>query len=275
MRRPALRRRSRGDWIRAVLVALPLLLLAGACSDDDDGPTGPGQPEFDWSGAIEAGDQLDVRGVNGSIVATGVTGRNATVTAQVRANGGDAASVDIQVVTHADGVTICAIYPDVPGEPENRCEPGGGEQNGDSPVTVDFVVQVPADVRYTAVAVNGDLDATGLGQPTTLVTVNGSVSASTTSLLTVATVNGSVDASLAAAGLEGPWSLATVNGSVTARLPGTVDATVSGTVVSGTMVSDFPITETAPGVWNGTLGSGGPAIVMSVVNGSLALVRAF
>ena len=172
-------------------------------------------------------------------------------------------------------MTICAIYPDVPGEPPNRCEPGGGEQNGDSPVTVDFVVQVPADVRYTAVAVNGDLDATGLGRPATLVTVNGSVAASTASPLTVATVNGSVDATLAAAELDGPWSLATVNGSVTARLPATVDAAVAGTVVSGTMVSDFPITETAPGVWNATLGSGGPSIAMSVVNGSLALVRRF
>ena len=256
-------------------MALPLLLLTVACGDDDDGPTGPGQPEFDWSGTIAAGDQLDVRGVNGSIVATTVSGRTATVTARVRGNGGDASSVDIQVVTHGDGVTICAIYPDVPGEPPNRCEPGGGEQNGDSPVTVDFVVQLPADVRYTAVAVNGDIEANGLGRPATLVTVNGSVAASTRSLLTVATVNGSVDARLEAAELEGPWNLATVNGSVTARLPGTADATIAGTVVSGTMVSDFPITETAPGVWDGTIGAGGPAIVMSVVNGSLALVRTF
>ena len=257
------------------LSALPFLLLLPAACSDDDGPTGPGQPEFDWSGRIEAGDQLDVRGVNGSIVATTVAGRSVTVSAQVRGNGGDPASVDIQVVTHGDGVTICAIYPDVPGEPPNRCEPGGGEQNGDSPVTVDFMVELPADVRYTAVAVNGDLDATGLGRPATLVTVNGSVVASTASLLTVATVNGSVDATLAAAELDGPWSLATVNGSVTARLPATADATVTGTVVSGTMVSDFPITETAPGVWNGTLGSGGPSVAMSVVNGSLALVRTF
>lgn len=274
MTHPTLRRRIRRRN-RAALLLASLLLGAGACGDDDDGPTGPGQPEFDWSGTIEAGDQLDVRGVNGSIVATSVAGRGATVTAQIRGNGGDASSVDIQVVTHGDGVTICAIYPDVPGEPPNRCEPGGGEQNADSPVTVDFVVEVPADVRYTAVAVNGDLDATGLGRPATLVTVNGSVAVSTASLLSVATVNGSVDATLAAAELDGPWSLATVNGSVAARLRETVDATVTGTVVSGSVVSDFPITETAPGVWNATLGAGGPSIVMSAVNGSLALVRSF
>jgi hypothetical protein len=261
--------------IPAALLILAVLAPIGACGDDDDGPTGPGQPEFDWSGSIPSDDQLDVRGVNGSIVASTVAGRTATVTAQIRANGGDPSSVDIQVVTHGDGVTICAIYPDVPGEPANSCEPGGGEQNADSPVTVDFVVQVPADVRYTAVTVNGDLEATGQARPASLVTVNGSVTASTTSLLTVTTVNGSVDARLDAADLEGPWSLATVNGSVTARLPGTVSATVAGTVVSGTMFSDFPVTETAPGVWSGTIGGGGPAIVMSVVNGSLALVRTF
>jgi DUF4097 and DUF4098 domain-containing protein YvlB len=257
----------------AVALLLAILLSLAGCSDDDDGPTGPGQPEFDWSGAIETGDRLEIRGVNGSIVASTVSGRTATVSGQFRDNGGDASTVDVQVVTHSGGVTICAIYPDVPGEPPNSCEPDGGEQNADSPVTIDFLIQMPADVEFTAVTVNGSLTADGLQRGANLVTVNGNVSAATTSLLTVATVNGSVDATLDAVTLSDPWALATVNGGVTARLPESVDATVSGTVANGAVFSDFPITETAPGVWSGTIGSGGPAIVMSVVNGSLSLIR--
>lgn len=259
----------------AAVLSLAILLSLGGCSDDDNGPTGPGQPEFDWSGAIDPGDHLDVRGVNGSILASTVSGRTATVSAQIQANGGDPSTVDIQVVTHAGGVTICAIYPDVPGEPPNSCEPEGGNQNADSPVTVDFVVRHPADVEYTAVTVNGDLAAAGLERPANLVTVNGNVEATTTSLLTIASVNGSVNATLDAATLVGPWALATVNGAATARLPQTVGADFVGSIVNGSVVSDFPITETAPGVWTGTIGSGGPSVSMSVVNGSLVLVRTF
>ena len=259
---------------RALLLLLTTVLFVTGCGDDDT-PTGPVQPSFDWSGTIEAGDRLDVRGVNGSITATAVSGRTATVTAQVRANAGDASSVDIQVVTHAGGVTICAIYPDVPGEPQNRCDPDGGSQSADSPVTVDFVVQIPADVECTSVTVNGDIAVLGLERPANLVTVNGNVEATTTSLLTIATVNGSIDATLEAAVLPGPWSLATVNGAAAARLPETVGASFSGTVVSGSVVSDFEITETAPGVWSGTIGAGGPPIAISVVNGNLALLRRF
>ncbi|MEJ2483702.1 MAG: hypothetical protein P8049_11480 [Gemmatimonadota bacterium] len=263
---------------RARARTLLLLLTAGlvfiACGDDE-GPTGPARPSFEWSGAIEAGDRLDVRGVNGAIEASAVSGRTATVTAQVRENGGDASSVDIQVVTHSGGVTICAIYPDVAGEMPNRCEPGGGSQSADSPVTVDFVVQVPSDVEYTSVTVNGDITALGLERAANLVTVDGNVEATTTSILTIATVNGSIDATLEAAALPGPWSLTTVNGGVAARLPETVGASFTGTVVNGSVVSDFAITETAPGVWSGTIGSGGPSIAMAVVNGNLALVRRF
>ncbi len=39
----------------AVLSLAILFFSLGGCSDDDNGPTGPGQPEFDWSGAIDPG----------------------------------------------------------------------------------------------------------------------------------------------------------------------------------------------------------------------------
>ena len=256
-----------------LLLVAPALLLCIGCDDDDGGPTGPQTATFDWDGTVDSGDHLEIRGVNGSIVASTVAGRTATVSAQLRGNGDDVTTVDIEVVEHAGGVLICAIYPDVSGEPPNSCDPGEAHVNGSGQVSVDFVVEVPSDVLYSAVAVNGDLTAMGLERPATLVTVNGSIDASTTSLLTAVTVNGSVDATLDGLTLPDPWTLTTVNGSIAARVPGTIDASVVGAVVNGTMSSDFPLTETSPGEWSGTIGTGGSLITLTTVNGNLSLVR--
>ena len=255
----------------ALLLVAPVLMLCIGCGDD--GPTGPQSATFDWSGTVESGDRLEIRGVNGSIVASAVAGRTVTVTAQLRGNGDDVSTVDVEVVEHSGGVIICAIYPDVGGEQPNSCAPDDAHISGSSRVSVDFVVEVPSDVPYNAVTVNGDLTAMGLERPATLVAVNGSIDASTTSLLTAVTVNGSVDATLDGLTFPYPWSLTTVNGSIAARVPGTIDATVAGAVVNGTMASDFPLTETSPGEWSGTIGTGGPLITLTTVNGNLSLVR--
>ena len=71
--------------------------------------------------------------------------------------------------------------------------------------------------------------------------------------------------------LPGPWALTTVNGSIAARLPATVDADVSAALVNGVMSSDYPLTETSPGEWHGTIGSGGRELDMNTVNGSIEL----
>ena len=272
--KPALASLSRPlSHLVVLLLVAPALLLCIGCDDDDGGPTGPRTASFDWDGTVDSGDQLEIRGLNGSIVASSVAGRTATVSAQLRGNGDDVTTVDVEVMEHAGGVIICAIYPDVAGEPPNNCDPEEAHVSGSSRVTVDFVVEVPSDVLYSAVAVNGNLTAVGLERPATLVTVNGSIDASTTSLLTAVTVNGSVDATLDGLTFPEPWTLTTVNGSIAARVPGTIEATVSGATVNGTMSSDFPLTETTPGEWSGTIGGGGPLITLTAVNGNLSLVR--
>ena len=45
-------------------------------------------------------------------------------------------------------MTICAAYPDVPGQPANGCLPGdeGSTHVEDNDVRVDFTVSVPAGV---------------------------------------------------------------------------------------------------------------------------------
>ncbi len=59
--------------------------------------------------------------------------------------------MEIEVVTHAGGVTICAVYPEVPGELPNVCVPGSNSRMNtrDNDVEVTSWVVVPAGSGQT------------------------------------------------------------------------------------------------------------------------------
>jgi hypothetical protein len=67
------------------------------------------------------------------------------VTATKRGRRSDPGSVRIEVVEHGEGVTICAVYPDVDGR-RNECRAGDGGHMStrDNDVNVHFTVRVPA-----------------------------------------------------------------------------------------------------------------------------------
>src|SRR5689334_5819392 len=78
------------------------------------------------------------------------TGRNEVeVVAVKRARRSNPEEVKIEVVTHADGVTICAVYPSRDGAQPNVCAPGkeGRMNTQNNDVNVEFTVRVPAGVR--------------------------------------------------------------------------------------------------------------------------------
>jgi len=105
------------------------------------------QQEFHWSGKVAAGAAVEIKGVNGGIDATGAPGGDVEVTATKKARRSDPAGVKIEVVEHAGGVTICAVYPSS-GTP-NECQPGQGGRMKvhDNDVNVEFRVKVPAPAR--------------------------------------------------------------------------------------------------------------------------------
>jgi len=106
--------------------------------------------EFRWTGRLAAGRVIEVKGVNGRVHAEGTAdGGEVEVVATKRARRSDTSSVRIELVEHADGVTVCAVYPSRDRDKPNRCAPGdGGNMNvRDNDVQVDFTVRVPAGVR--------------------------------------------------------------------------------------------------------------------------------
>ena len=123
------RRQMKRATILAVFAVAAAPVLAGAA-----------QEEFRWTGKVAAGQAIEIKGVNGGITATGSAGGDVEVTAIKKGRKSDPTEVKVEVVEHAGGVTICAVYPSA-GAP-NECAPGKGGrmQVRDNDVNVEFRV---------------------------------------------------------------------------------------------------------------------------------------
>ncbi len=240
-------------------------------------PSTAQEQEFHWKGRLAPGKRLEIKGVNGDIRAAGTGGAEAQVDAIKRARRSDPEDVEVRVVEHADGVTICALYPTPRrARRENTCEPGDEWHSSteDNDVKVHFTVSVPAGVEFHGRTVNGDVDAESLKADTRVSTVNGSVQVSTTGLAEASTVNGSVYVTMGRADWTGDLEFSTVNGGITLNLPAHLDTDVRATTVNGDLQSDYPVTVTGrfgPRRMNGTIGNGGRTLHLETVNGGIRL----
>lgn len=233
--------------------------------------------DFSWRKRMSAGQTLEVKGVNGDVRAVLADGDEAEVTATKRSRRSDPDEVEIKVVEHADGVTICAVYP-TPSRSrnENECAPGdeGHMSTENNDVTVTFVVKVPRGVHYAGHTVNGEIRAAGLRSNVDVETVNGSIRVSTSGRVLANTVNGEIDASMGNADWGEDVAFSTVNGGITLDLPAEVNAELRASTVNGDIVSDFPVTvrgRFGPRRVSGTLGRGGHELELETVNGTITL----
>ncbi len=230
-----------------------------------------------WRGTVAQGSAIEIKGVNGEIRAMAATGGEVEVSAVMRARRSNPADVRIDVVQHADGVTICAVYPSPDSRP-NECQPGDGGRMStrDNDVTVTFTVRVPPGVRFIGRTVNGDVTAESLAAPVSLRTVNGDTTFSTSSYGEASTVNGSVRGTMGSGQWNEPLDFHTVNGEIRLELPADTSADVKATTVNGSIETDFPIMVTGRVQrtrLTGTIGSGGRSLDLQTVNGSITLRR--
>jgi len=258
----------------ALWIAAAGAIAFAGCSDS----TGPGDGtpiDGEWRGSMDAGDVLEIRGVNGSILASAAAGAEAVVSYTKDGNGDDPDLVIVEVVEHAGGVTICAVYPDVPGQPANVCAPGSEYRMStqDIDVEVSFTVTVPAGVTFVGRTINGSVVGDDLESNAFVSTVNGSLTVSTTQLADATTVNGSINAAIGGTNPDRDLLFTTVNGTVTVTVPDAINAQARLTAVNGNVSSAFPLTESPAGVWTGTLGSGGRLLSLTTVNGDAVLRR--
>ena len=234
------------------------------------------QVDFNWRGQIASGQTLEVRGVNGEINATVSGSGDAEVRAVKSANRSDPSLVHVDVVPHAGGILVCAVYPSSPGREPNTCDPGPKNRSNtnNNDTVVRFDVRVPAGVRFIGKTVNGDVTAESLNGDAEAHSVNGSVKVSTTGGAIANTVNGSVDVAMGRADFPEGAKFSTVNGGITLRVPSYLNAHLRASVQNGSIESDFPITVTGTvsrQKVEGTIGSGGQELQVSTVNGSIRL----
>ncbi|HEY0005196.1 MAG TPA: DUF4097 family beta strand repeat-containing protein [Pyrinomonadaceae bacterium] len=239
------------------------------------------QNDFRWQGRIAQGRAIEIKGVNGEIRAEATNGNEVEVTASKRGRRSDPSEVRLQVVEHAGGVTICAVYPNGEADKPNTCEPGDGGhmsvRNND--VKVDFTIRVPQGVRFIGRTVNGEVAATRIGSDVEAYTVNGGINVSASGIASARTVNGSINASLGRSNWTGPLEFKTVNGSINLDLPTDLSTEFVGDTVNGDITSDFPMTvqgRLSRRHLQGTIGSGGGGreLAAKTINGSIKLRRA-
>lgn len=242
----------------------------------------PGQAsneqEFNWSGRLGAGQSIEIKGINGWIKAEPSSGDSVEVTAIKKGRRDDPSQVEIRVVEHSGGVTICALYPDRDADRPNECVPGsGGQMNtSNNDVQVEFTVRVPSGVGFIGRNVNGGVEASSLSASVEAYTVNGGIRISTSGPAIGSTVNGSIKVEMGEVDPERGAEFTTVNGSIELRLPDNASANVSAETLNGPISTDFPVT--VQGTFgrkhlNGTIGAGGPELRLKTVNGSIKLRR--
>ena len=249
---------------RTVFTACIILCLAAGAA-----AAAPRTQEFHWTGTLSPGSTVEVRGVNGDISAA--TGGAGTITVAAVKSGvrDDPGDVEIQIVPHGGGITICAVYPG--GGP---CLPGGksrlGANNND--VRVDFTLTLPAGANLEAQTVNGGIRALDIVGDVRATTVNGNVDLSCDGAADATTVNGSIDAELGSTFREGGLVFQTVNGSIRLRLPHRVGASVRADSANGRIENDFGLPVTGrwgPRSLQGDIGGGGAEVRLTTVNGSI------
>jgi hypothetical protein len=234
-----------------------------------------GLDTFHWSGRVPAGQRLEVRGVNGSIHAEPASGDEVEVVAFKNGREYDLAEIDVQVVQHDGGVTICAVYPSSDGLVD-ECTAGRSSalKSRNNDVSVDFTVRVPKTVRFVARTVNGLVEAKSLEADTEAHTVNGNVRLSTAGAAQGETVNGSITASMGRFTSAAKFS--TVNGAITLEMPACTGARVHANTVNGRINTEFGLAVRGQFMSEraeGPIGHGGPDLRIATVNGSISLRR--
>jgi DUF4097 and DUF4098 domain-containing protein YvlB len=248
-------------------IFLASLIFAAAALGADTG--------FSWRGALANGQTLEIKGVNGDIRASESSGTEVELTADRHGRRNNPSEVRIDVVPHAGGITICAVYPSPDSRP-NECKPGKEGRNSvrNNDVQVDFAIRVPRGVKLSANTVNGGIDARGIQSDVIAHTVNGKIVVEAKGNVEAHTVNGGITASMGDTAWNGTREFHTVNGGITLELPATANTDFNASVVNGNIESDFPIMvkgKIDPRRLSGTLGSGGRELKMNTVNGSIKI----
>ena len=184
------------------------------------------------------------------------------------------AEAQIQVNATEESIRISTEYPQ--GNQTFR----GDERRYDNPAIVEYIVTVPRKAMLESVElVNGSLDIDGVEGSVKASSINGRVHArGLSSDVRLSTINGQLQATFTQLDESKPITLGSVNGNVTMIIPSNSNAAIRASTVHGDISSDFNL-KVKHGQYvghsmDGQIGSGGPKIKLSNVNGSIRVSHA-
>jgi hypothetical protein len=199
--------------------------------------------DFEWSGRLDAGQELVVRGISGNVVGHVAPGADARVEARKTGRSSDFDRIDIVMSDEGDRLVFCVVYDGRRGDSD--CDSGWDDREDDHGgrnirAGVDFEVYVPAGVRFSGHTVSGDVEALGLRSDVDAATVSGNVTVATTGVATGRTVSGDVTVEMGSLDWRS-LDFKTVSGDITVTVPEDVDAEIEFESLSGDFDSDFPL----------------------------------
>lgn len=180
----------------------------------------------------------------------------------------------IEVVNSADSVRIKTEYPD---RNQTFNDKAPGRYN--NPATVEYTLTIPRKAGLdSAELVNGSLEIEGAEGDVKAASVNGQLKASgLVGEVKLSTVNGGVEATMTRLDDSKAVTLNSVNGSIVLIIPANAGAQIKASTVHGGITNDFGLTvndgQYVGHDLSGQIGSGGPRIRLSNVNGSIAVKR--
>jgi hypothetical protein len=136
-----------------------------------------GGPEIsaslEWKGSVAPGGTLEVRGLNGPVRVEAGDGDGVVVLAARRGPRAVLATIEVKIVEHSRGVTVCAVCQGLDSNIPQRFE--RRVSRGVASVRVDIVARVPPGLHVIASTVNDDIEVVGLTSNVEAGTANGRV----------------------------------------------------------------------------------------------------
>jgi len=280
-----------------VFTAALVLPLAAMRPVDPDAASPSDKPVFErveteegqgyrWSGRIDQGRMLDIRGVRGRVQATLSTGSEVEVVALPRDDG---FTGEVLVVEQEGVVIVCLPHPH---QPDTCATDAWHEIETDDQAEVDFVARIPEGVHFSGRTVHGNVTIVGLHSDVEAFTVEGDIFVQTTGRILARAVEGDIKLRTASFGqaftVEGDiharlgrtdWTGAlpfhSRNGNVTVELPGNAHTDIDLHVeASGHLQTAIDLRRYAREKgerFRGTLGRGGRLLAIHTVDGNITV----
>jgi len=264
------RNRQISTWIALIVGAVATLALnatLGNASDDQPLVT----EEFHHTYPLSANGRVELQNINGAVHISAGAGNEVKVDAIKRAEDEqELKDEEIRVDASADSISIQTKYHQREGSWQNRHHRGA---------EVEYTITVPRNARLDEIKlINGELDITGVSGEVRASCINGRlVARGLERAVKLQTINGPLEADFNQAQATS-IELSSVNGPVRLTLPSDTKAHIEATTVHGSIENDFGL-HTNNHHWvghdlNGELGSGGPHIRISNVNGAVNVQHA-